>query len=52
MIFGQTRAIAFDLMQAAGEDADRARSLLDAAATTKIAPPPPGAEAPPAEPQA
>lgn len=37
MIFGQTRAIAFDLMQAAGEDADRARSLLDAAATTKIA---------------
>ena len=41
MIFGQTRAIAFDLMQAAGEDADGARSLLDAAATTKIAPPPP-----------
>ena len=40
MIFGQTRAIAFDLMQAAGEDADRARALLDAAATTKIAPPP------------
>jgi uncharacterized membrane protein YgaE (UPF0421/DUF939 family) len=40
MIFGQTRAIAFDLMQAAGEDADHARSLLDAAATTKIAPPP------------
>ena len=40
MIFGQTRAIAFDLMQAAGENADRARSLLDAAATTKIAPPP------------
>jgi uncharacterized membrane protein YgaE (UPF0421/DUF939 family) len=39
MIFGQTRAIAFDLMQAAGEDADAARSLLDAAATTKIAPP-------------
>jgi uncharacterized membrane protein YgaE (UPF0421/DUF939 family) len=39
MIFGQTRAIAFDLMQAAGEDADGARSLLDAAATTKIAPP-------------
>jgi uncharacterized membrane protein YgaE (UPF0421/DUF939 family) len=37
MIFGQTRAIAFDLMQAAGEDADRARSLLDAAATTKVA---------------
>jgi uncharacterized membrane protein YgaE (UPF0421/DUF939 family) len=41
MIFGQTRAIAFDLMQAAGEDPDEARSLLDAAATTKIAPPPP-----------
>lgn len=40
MVFGQTRAIAFDLMQAAGEDADRARALLDAAATTKIAPPP------------
>jgi uncharacterized membrane protein YgaE (UPF0421/DUF939 family) len=40
MIFGQTRAIAFDLMQASGEDADAARSLLDAAATTKIAPPP------------
>ncbi|HKZ15452.1 MAG TPA: FUSC family protein [Solirubrobacterales bacterium] len=40
MIFGQTRAIAFDLMQAAGEEADHARSLLDAAATTKIAPPP------------
>jgi uncharacterized membrane protein YgaE (UPF0421/DUF939 family) len=39
MIFGQTRAIAFDLMQASGEDADAARSLLDAAATTKIAPP-------------
>jgi hypothetical protein len=36
MIFGQTRAIAFDLMQAAGENADRARSLLDAAATTKV----------------
>jgi len=60
MIFGQTRAIAFDLMQAAGEDADRARSLLDAAATTKIAPPPapdsapagaPSAGAPPVEPQ-
>jgi uncharacterized membrane protein YgaE (UPF0421/DUF939 family) len=53
MIFGQTRAIAFDLMQAAGEDADRARSLIDAAATTKIAPPPPPspAEAPPAEPE-
>jgi len=42
MIFGQTRAIAFDLMQAAGEDPDEARSLLDAAATTKIAPPPAG----------
>jgi uncharacterized membrane protein YgaE (UPF0421/DUF939 family) len=41
MIFGQTRALAFDLMQAAGEDPDEARSLLDAAATTKIAPPPP-----------
>jgi uncharacterized membrane protein YgaE (UPF0421/DUF939 family) len=41
MVFGQTRAIAFDLMQAAGEDADRARALLDTAATTKIAPPPP-----------
>jgi uncharacterized membrane protein YgaE (UPF0421/DUF939 family) len=41
MIFGQTRALAFDLMQAAGEDADEARALLDAAATTKIAPPPP-----------
>jgi uncharacterized membrane protein YgaE (UPF0421/DUF939 family) len=40
MIFGQTRALAFDLMQAAGEEADRARALLDAAATTKIAPPP------------
>jgi uncharacterized membrane protein YgaE (UPF0421/DUF939 family) len=40
MIFGQTRALAFDLMQAAGEDADEARALLDAAATTKIAPPP------------
>jgi uncharacterized membrane protein YgaE (UPF0421/DUF939 family) len=40
MIFGQTRAIAFDLMQASGEDADAARSLLDAAATTKISPPP------------
>jgi uncharacterized membrane protein YgaE (UPF0421/DUF939 family) len=37
MIFGQTRALAFDLMQAAGEDADRARSLLEAAATTKVA---------------
>ena len=41
MIFGQTRAIAFDLMQAAGEEADAARALLDAVATTKIAPPPP-----------
>ncbi|MBS1860131.1 MAG: FUSC family protein [Actinobacteria bacterium] len=40
MIFGQTRALAFDLMQAAGEDAERARALIDAAATTKIAPPP------------
>jgi uncharacterized membrane protein YgaE (UPF0421/DUF939 family) len=40
MIFGQTRALAFDLMQAAGEDADDARALLDAAATTKIAEPP------------
>lgn len=40
MIFGQTRALAFDLMQAAGEDADEARALIDAAATTKIAPPP------------
>jgi uncharacterized membrane protein YgaE (UPF0421/DUF939 family) len=39
MIFGQTRAIAFDLMQAAGEEPDHARALLDAAATTKIAPP-------------
>jgi hypothetical protein len=28
-------------MQAAGEDADRARSPLDAAATTKNTPPPP-----------
>jgi uncharacterized membrane protein YgaE (UPF0421/DUF939 family) len=40
MIFGQTRAIAFDLMQAAGEEADAARALLDTVATTKIAPPP------------
>jgi uncharacterized membrane protein YgaE (UPF0421/DUF939 family) len=40
MIFGQTRALAFDLLQASGEDPDAARSLLDAAATTKIAPPP------------
>jgi uncharacterized membrane protein YgaE (UPF0421/DUF939 family) len=39
MIFGQTRAIAFDLLQASGEDPGAARSLLDAAATTKIAPP-------------
>ncbi|MBS1884110.1 MAG: FUSC family protein [Actinobacteria bacterium] len=39
MIFGQTRALAFDLMQAAGEDAERARALIDAAATTKISPP-------------
>ena len=43
MIFGQTRAIAFDLMQAAGEDPDEARALLDSVATTKIAPPPPAA---------
>ncbi len=42
MIFGQTRAIAFDLMQAAGENPDEARALLDSVATTKIAPPPPG----------
>ena len=41
MIFGQTRALAFDLMQAAGEEADDARALIDAAATSKIAPPPP-----------
>jgi uncharacterized membrane protein YgaE (UPF0421/DUF939 family) len=40
MIFGQTRALAFDLLQASGEDPDAARSLLDAAATTKVAPPP------------
>ncbi len=40
MIFGQTRAIAFDLMQAAGENPDEARALLDSVATTKIAPPP------------
>ncbi|MFT3865609.1 MAG: FUSC family protein [Solirubrobacterales bacterium] len=40
MIFGQTRALAFDLMQASGEDADHARSLLEAVATTKISPPP------------
>jgi uncharacterized membrane protein YgaE (UPF0421/DUF939 family) len=43
MIFGQTRAIAFDLMQAAGEDPDEARALLDSVATSKIAPPPPAA---------
>jgi uncharacterized membrane protein YgaE (UPF0421/DUF939 family) len=36
MIFGQTRALAFDLLQASGEDPDAARALLDAAATTKI----------------
>jgi uncharacterized membrane protein YgaE (UPF0421/DUF939 family) len=40
MIFGQTRALAFDLLQASGEDTDAARALIDAAATTKIAPPP------------
>ncbi|HVV91128.1 MAG TPA: FUSC family protein [Solirubrobacterales bacterium] len=40
MIFGQTRALAFDLLQASGEDPDAARALIDAAATTKIAPPP------------
>jgi uncharacterized membrane protein YgaE (UPF0421/DUF939 family) len=40
MIFGQTRAIAFDLLQASGEDPDAARTLLDAAATTKITEPP------------
>jgi uncharacterized membrane protein YgaE (UPF0421/DUF939 family) len=45
MIFGQTRALAFDLLQASGEDPDAARSLLDAAATTKIAPPPPSSSA-------
>jgi len=39
MIFGQTRALAFDLLQASGEDPDAARALIDAAATTKIAPP-------------
>ena len=44
MIFGQTRAIAFDLMQAAGEDADAARALLDAVATTKVTPPSPPAK--------
>jgi uncharacterized membrane protein YgaE (UPF0421/DUF939 family) len=42
MIFGQTRALAFDLLQASGEPPDAARSLLDAAATTKIAEPPAG----------
>jgi uncharacterized membrane protein YgaE (UPF0421/DUF939 family) len=41
MIFGQTRAIAFDLMQAAGEDPDASRALLDTVATTKVNPPPP-----------
>ncbi len=41
MIFGQTRAIAFDLMQAAGEEPDEARALLDSVATSKISPPPP-----------
>jgi hypothetical protein len=40
MIFGQTRALAFDLLQASGEDTEAARALIDAAATTKIAPPP------------
>ncbi|MBS1679561.1 MAG: FUSC family protein [Actinobacteria bacterium] len=40
MIFGQTRALAFDLLRASGEDPDAARALLDAAATTKIADPP------------
>jgi uncharacterized membrane protein YgaE (UPF0421/DUF939 family) len=40
MIFGQTRALAFDLLQASGEDPEAARALIDAAATTKIAPPP------------
>jgi uncharacterized membrane protein YgaE (UPF0421/DUF939 family) len=40
MVFGQTRAIAFDLLQASGEDPDAARSLLDAVATSKISPPP------------
>lgn len=39
MIFGQTRALAFDLLQASGEPPGAARSLIDAAATTKIAPP-------------
>jgi hypothetical protein len=44
MIFGQTRALAFDLLQASGEDPDAARALIDAAAATKIvAPPRPGA---------
>jgi uncharacterized membrane protein YgaE (UPF0421/DUF939 family) len=41
MIFGQTRGIAFDLMQAAGEDPEEARALLDSVATSKIVPPPP-----------
>ncbi|HEY2477210.1 MAG TPA: FUSC family protein [Solirubrobacterales bacterium] len=41
MIFGQTRAIAFDLLQASGEDPDAARALLDAVATTKIGATPP-----------
>jgi uncharacterized membrane protein YgaE (UPF0421/DUF939 family) len=41
MIFGQTRALAFDLMQAAGEEPDAARALLDTVATTKVNPPPP-----------
>jgi uncharacterized membrane protein YgaE (UPF0421/DUF939 family) len=40
MIFGQTRALAFDLLQASGENPDAARALIDAAATTKIAEPP------------
>ena len=40
MIFGQARALAFDLLQASGEGPDAARALIDAAATTKIAPPP------------
>lgn len=39
MVFGQTRALAFDLLQASGEYPDAARALNDAAATTKIAPP-------------
>jgi len=40
MIFGQTRALAFDLLQASGENPDTARALIDAAATTKIGDPP------------